>query len=37
VVSAVVDALSVYGIRDVSMPVTPYNIWKTIQDAKAKG
>jgi carbon-monoxide dehydrogenase large subunit len=35
VVSAVVDALSVYGIREVSMPVTPYSIWKAIQDAKA--
>ena len=37
VVSAIVDALSVYGIRNISMPATPYNIWKTIQDAKAKG
>jgi carbon-monoxide dehydrogenase large subunit len=36
IVSAVVDALSVYGIQQVSMPVTPYNVWKTIQDAKAK-
>ena len=36
VVSAVVDALSVYGIQQISMPVTPYNVWKTIQDAKAK-
>jgi aerobic carbon-monoxide dehydrogenase large subunit len=36
VVSAVVDALSVYGIQQVTMPVTPYNVWKTIQDAKAK-
>jgi carbon-monoxide dehydrogenase large subunit len=35
IVSAVVDALSVYGIRNIVMPVTPYNIWKTIQDAKA--
>ena len=37
VVSAIVDALSVYGIRNISMPATPYNIWKAIQDAKAQG
>ncbi|MPZ39435.1 MAG: molybdopterin-dependent oxidoreductase [Rhizobiales bacterium] len=36
VVSAIVDALSVYGIRNISMPATPYNIWKAIQDAKAQ-
>jgi len=36
VVSAIVDALSVYGIRNISMPATPYNIWKAIQDAKAE-
>jgi aerobic carbon-monoxide dehydrogenase large subunit len=34
VVSAIVDALSVYGIRNISMPATPYNIWKAIQDAR---
>lgn len=34
VVSAIVDALSVYGIRNITMPATPYNIWKAIQDAK---
>jgi aerobic carbon-monoxide dehydrogenase large subunit len=34
VVSAIVDALSVYGIRNISMPATPYSIWKAIQDAK---
>jgi carbon-monoxide dehydrogenase large subunit len=34
VVSAIVDALSVYGIRNISMPATPYNIWKAIKDAK---
>src|SRR5262245_51746158 len=36
VVSAIVDALSVYGIRNIPMPATPYNIWKAIQDAKAE-
>jgi carbon-monoxide dehydrogenase large subunit len=35
-VSAVVDALKDYGIRDIKMPATPYRIWQTIQDAKAK-
>jgi carbon-monoxide dehydrogenase large subunit len=36
VVSAVVDALSVYGVRNITMPATPFNIWRTIQDAKNK-
>ena len=35
-VSAIVDALSVYGIRNITMPATPYSIWKAIQDAKAE-
>ena len=35
VVSAIVDALSVYGIRNITMPATPYTIWKAIQEAKA--
>jgi carbon-monoxide dehydrogenase large subunit len=35
VVSAIVDALSVYGVRNITMPATPYNVWKAIQDAKA--
>jgi carbon-monoxide dehydrogenase large subunit len=35
-VSAIVDALSVYGIRNITMPATPYTIWKAIQDAKGK-
>src|SRR6185312_10819115 len=34
-VSAVVDALSVYGVRNITMPATPFNVWTTIQDAKA--
>ena len=34
VVSAIVDALRVYGIRNITMPATPFNIWKAIQDAK---
>ena len=34
-ISAIVDALRDYGVRHVDMPATPYNVWKTIQDAKA--
>jgi carbon-monoxide dehydrogenase large subunit len=34
VVSAIVDALRDYGVRDIKMPATPYNIWRAIQDAK---
>jgi aerobic carbon-monoxide dehydrogenase large subunit len=34
VVSAIVDALSVYGIRNLTMPATPYAIWKAIEEAK---
>ncbi len=35
VVSAIVDALSTYGIRNITMPATPFNIWKAIAEAKA--
>jgi aerobic carbon-monoxide dehydrogenase large subunit len=34
VISAIVDALSVYGVRDIKMPATPYNVWRTITDAR---
>jgi aerobic carbon-monoxide dehydrogenase large subunit len=37
VISAIVDALRDYGVRDINMPATPYNVWKTIQDAKSAG
>ena len=37
IVSAIVDALRDFGVRDLKMPATPYKIWKTIQDAKAHG
>jgi carbon-monoxide dehydrogenase large subunit len=36
VVSAVVDALSVYGIRNIAMPATPFKIWTAIQEAKVQ-
>ena len=34
VMNAVVDALSVYGVRHVDMPATPARVWQTIRDAK---
>jgi carbon-monoxide dehydrogenase large subunit len=35
VANALVDALSVYGIKHVEMPATPERIWQTIQQARA--
>ncbi len=35
IVSAIVDALREFGVRDVQMPATPYRIWKLIHDAKS--
>src|SRR6185369_4833377 len=35
IVSAVLDALKPYGVRDIQMPVTPFTIWQAIQRAKA--
>jgi carbon-monoxide dehydrogenase large subunit len=37
VVSAIVDALKDYGVREVTMPATPFTVWQAIVDAKAKG
>jgi carbon-monoxide dehydrogenase large subunit len=34
VINAIVDALAHLGVRDVPMPATPYNLWKTIQAAQ---
>ena len=31
VVNSVVDALSVFGVRHIDMPLTPEKIWKLIQ------
>ena len=36
VISAIVDALQEFGVRDVKMPATSYRIWRLIQDAKAE-
>jgi aerobic carbon-monoxide dehydrogenase large subunit len=35
-VSAILDALGELGVRDVSMPVTPYKVWQAIQGAKGR-
>jgi carbon-monoxide dehydrogenase large subunit len=35
VVSAIVDALKDYGIRDIAMPATPFAVWQAIRQAKA--
>ncbi len=36
VVNAIVDALSIYGVRDITMPATPFAVWSAIQAATAK-
>jgi len=35
VANAIVDALSVYGVKHVPMPATPERVWRAIRDAKA--
>jgi carbon-monoxide dehydrogenase large subunit len=35
IVSAIVDALREFAVRDVAMPTTPERIWRLIRDAKA--
>jgi carbon-monoxide dehydrogenase large subunit len=37
IISAIVDALRDFGVRDIKMPATPYRIWKLIRDAKGAG
>jgi carbon-monoxide dehydrogenase large subunit len=37
VVSAIVDALRDFGVRDVKMPATPCRIWTLIRNARAAG
>jgi carbon-monoxide dehydrogenase large subunit len=36
VANALVDALSVYGIRHVEMPATPERIWRAIEAARGR-
>ena len=33
-VNAIVDALSIYGIRHIDTPCTPYRVWRAIEEAK---
>src|SRR5580658_3596861 len=35
-VSAILDALSELGVRDLPMPATPHAVWRAIQEAKAQ-
>ena len=35
IISAIVDALREFGIRDIVMPATPFAVWQAIQSAKA--
>jgi carbon-monoxide dehydrogenase large subunit len=35
VISAIVDALTECGVREMPMPATPYTIWKAIRAANA--
>jgi carbon-monoxide dehydrogenase large subunit len=37
VVSAICDALKDYGVRNITMPATPFAVWQAIEAAKAKG
>ncbi|MGE5539220.1 MAG: xanthine dehydrogenase family protein molybdopterin-binding subunit [Gemmatimonas sp.] len=36
IVSAIVDALKPYGVRDIAMPVTPHAVWKAVRDVRQK-
>jgi aerobic carbon-monoxide dehydrogenase large subunit len=35
-VSAILDALGELGVRDITMPATPYTVWTAIRKAKAQ-
>jgi carbon-monoxide dehydrogenase large subunit len=34
VVNAIIDALTAFGVRDITMPATPQNVWRAIQGAR---
>jgi carbon-monoxide dehydrogenase large subunit len=34
VVNAIIDALAAFGVRDITMPATPQNVWRAIQGAR---
>jgi carbon-monoxide dehydrogenase large subunit len=33
IVSAIVDALKDYDVRDIALPATPFTVWQAIRDA----
>jgi carbon-monoxide dehydrogenase large subunit len=35
-VNAIVDALSIYGIRHIDTPCTPFKVWQAIEQAKQR-
>ena len=35
VVGAILDALAPFGVRDITMPATPFKVWQAIHDARA--
>jgi carbon-monoxide dehydrogenase large subunit len=37
VISAILDALASYGVRDLEMPATPHRLWKAMQHAGTSG
>jgi aerobic carbon-monoxide dehydrogenase large subunit len=37
VTNALVDALSVLGIKHIDLPATPERLWRAIHDARLKG
>jgi carbon-monoxide dehydrogenase large subunit len=36
VINAIVDALKPYGVRDITMPATPFTVWQAIQVANTR-
>jgi len=36
VVSAILDALAPLGVRDITMPTTPFKVWQAIREARVK-
>ncbi|MGP0090850.1 MAG: hypothetical protein ACLPKB_12960 [Xanthobacteraceae bacterium] len=36
IISGIVDALRDYGVRDITMPATPWAVWKAMQGAKRR-
>src|SRR6516164_7348810 len=36
IVSAILDALAPLGVRDITMPATPFKVWQAIRDSAAK-